>query len=63
MIVNVGHLFSNIVNQEQDNTIIKYYGPSSLDVLPPLGFVDHLTKVVKDMPSSFHEQIRIHKDE
>jgi hypothetical protein len=26
---NVGHLFSNVVNQEQDNTIVNYYKPSS----------------------------------
>jgi hypothetical protein len=26
---NVGHLFSNAIYQEQDNTIVSHYGPSS----------------------------------
>jgi hypothetical protein len=51
---NVGHLFSNAVNQEQGNTIVKHQGPSSSEALPPFGFNDHRTKVMKDMPSSFH---------
>jgi hypothetical protein len=28
----VGHLFSNVVYQEQGNTIVNYYGPSSSEV-------------------------------
>jgi hypothetical protein len=34
---NVGHLFSNVVYQEQGNTIISYYGPSPSEVLSPYG--------------------------
>jgi hypothetical protein len=34
----VGHLFSNAVNQEQDNTIIKGQRPSSSEILSPLGY-------------------------
>jgi hypothetical protein len=30
---NVGHLFSDVVYQEQGNTIVNYYGPSSSEVL------------------------------
>jgi hypothetical protein len=52
---NVGHLFSNVVNQEQGNTIIKYEGPSSFEALPPLGCNDYQTKVTKHVPSLFHE--------
>jgi hypothetical protein len=48
-------LFSNVVNQEQDNTIVKDQGPSSSEALPPLGFNDHRTKVMKDMPSSYYK--------
>jgi hypothetical protein len=33
----VGHLFSNIEYQEQDNTIVSYYGPSPSKVLSPYG--------------------------
>jgi hypothetical protein len=51
---NVGHLFSNVVNQEQDNTIVNYYGPSSSEALSPHGYNDHQTKVKKDIPSSFN---------
>jgi hypothetical protein len=51
----VGHLFSNVVNQEQSNTIVKDQGPSSFEALPPLGFNDHRTKVMKDMPSSCYK--------
>jgi hypothetical protein len=32
---NVGHLFSNVVYQEQGNTIVSYYGPSSSEALSP----------------------------
>jgi hypothetical protein len=49
---NVGHLFSNAVNQEQGNTIVKDKGPSSSKEMFPFGFNDHRTKVMKDMPSS-----------
>jgi hypothetical protein len=52
---NVVHLFSNVVNQEQGNTIVKDKGPSSSDALFPLGFNGHRTKVMKYMPSSFHK--------
>jgi hypothetical protein len=48
----VGHLFSNVVNQEQGNTIVKDKGPSSSEALPPLGLIDHRSKLMKDMPSS-----------
>jgi hypothetical protein len=48
---NVGHLFSNVVNQEQGNTIVKGQGSSSSKVLFPLGYNDLQTKVMKDMPS------------
>jgi hypothetical protein len=34
---NVGHLFSNAKYQEQGNTIVSYYGPSSFEVLSPHG--------------------------
>jgi hypothetical protein len=48
---NVGHLFSNAVNQEQGNTIVKGQGPLSSEVLSPLGYNNLQTKVMKDMPS------------
>jgi hypothetical protein len=57
----VGHLFSNAVNQEQGNTIVKGRGPSSSEVLSPLGYNNLQTKFMKDMPSQFM-RIRIHKD-
>jgi hypothetical protein len=47
----VGHLFSNAVNQEQGNTIVKGQGPSSSEVLSPLGYNNLQTKVMKDTPS------------
>jgi hypothetical protein len=50
----VGHLFSNVVDQEQGNTIINYYGPSSSEALSPHGYNAHQTKVKKDIPSSFN---------
>jgi hypothetical protein len=50
---NVDHLFSNAVDQEQGNTIVNYYGPSSSEALFPHGFNAHQTKVKKDIPSSF----------
>jgi hypothetical protein len=58
---NVGHLFSNAVNQEQGNTIVKGQGPSSSEALSPLGNNDIQTKVMKDMSSSFM-RIRVHRD-
>jgi hypothetical protein len=51
---NVGHLLSNVVSQEQGNTIVNYYGPSSSEVLSPHGYNAHQTKVKKDIPSSFN---------
>jgi hypothetical protein len=35
---NVGHLFSNTVDQEQGNTIFNYYRPSSSEALSPHGY-------------------------
>jgi hypothetical protein len=49
---NVVHLFSNAVNQEQGNTIVKDQGPSSSKTLSPFGYNDLWTKVMKDIPSS-----------
>jgi hypothetical protein len=57
----IGHLFSNAMNQEQGNTIVKGYGPSSFEALSPFGYNDLQTKVMKDTPSSFM-RIRIHED-
>jgi hypothetical protein len=51
---NVGHLFSDAVNQEQGNTIVNYYGPSSSEALSPHGYNDNQKKVMKDIPSSFN---------
>jgi hypothetical protein len=51
---NVGHLFSNAMNQEQGNTIVNYCGPSSSEALSPRGYNVHQTKVKKDIPSSFN---------
>jgi hypothetical protein len=51
---NVGHLFSNIVNQEQGNTIVNYYRPSSTKAVSPHGYNAHQTKDKKDIPSSFY---------
>jgi hypothetical protein len=48
---NVGHLFSNDVNQEQANTIVKGQGPSSFEVLSLLGYNNLQMKIMKDMPS------------
>jgi hypothetical protein len=47
----VGYLFSNDVNQEQGNKIVKSQGPSSSKVLSPFGYNNLHMKVVKDMPS------------
>jgi hypothetical protein len=51
---NVVHLFSNAMNQEQDNTIVNYYRPSSFEALSPHEYNAHQTKVKKDKPSSFN---------
>jgi hypothetical protein len=51
---NVGHLFSNVVDEEQGNTIVNYYGPSSSEALSPHGNNAHQTKVKKDLPSLFN---------
>jgi hypothetical protein len=37
----IGHLFSNVVGQEQGNTIVNYYGPSSSEALSPHGYNAH----------------------
>jgi hypothetical protein len=50
---SVGLLFSNAVDQEQGNTIVNYYGPSSSEALSPHGYNARQTKVKKDVPSSF----------
>jgi hypothetical protein len=51
---NVGHLFSNDVDQEQGNTIVNYCGPSYFEALSSHGNNAHHTKVKKDLPSSFN---------
>jgi hypothetical protein len=33
LLIIVGHLFSNVVDQEQGNTIVNYCGPSSSETL------------------------------
>ena len=52
--LSVGHLFSNVVDQEQDNTFVNYYRPSSSEELSSHGYNAHQTKVKKDLPSSFN---------
>jgi hypothetical protein len=37
----VGHLFSNVVNQEQGNTIVNYNRPLSSEALSPHGYNAH----------------------
>jgi hypothetical protein len=51
---NVVHLFSNAIDQEQGNTIVNYYEPSSSKALSPHGYNVHQTKVKMDIPSSFY---------
>jgi hypothetical protein len=46
--VYVGHLFSNAVSQEQGNTIVNRYRPSSPEALFPYGYNASRTKVKKD---------------
>jgi hypothetical protein len=53
-ILYVGHLFSNAVGQEQGNTIVNYYRPSSSEALSLHGYNAHETKVKKDISSSFN---------
>jgi hypothetical protein len=60
---NVCHLFSNDVDQEQGNTIVNYYRPSSSKALSPHGYNAHQTKVKKDITSSFNIRIGMQKDE
>jgi hypothetical protein len=50
---NVVLFFSNAVNQEQGNTIVKYWELSSYEASSPFGYDDLWTKVMKDVPSSF----------
>jgi hypothetical protein len=52
--LHVDHLFSNAVDQEQGNTIVNYYGPSSSEALSSHGNNAHQTKVKNDLPSSFN---------
>jgi hypothetical protein len=54
VVANVGHLFSNVIDQEQGNTIVNYYGPSSSKALFPHGYNAQQTKAKKDIPSSFN---------
>jgi hypothetical protein len=61
-LVFVGHLFSMVVDQEQGNTIVNYYGPSFSKVLSPHGYNTHQMKVEKDIPSSFNMWIEMRKD-
>jgi hypothetical protein len=46
---NVGYMFSNAEDQEQGNTIVNYYGPSSSEALSPYGNNTHQMKVTKDL--------------
>jgi hypothetical protein len=49
---NVGHLLSSTMSQEQGNTNVNGYRPSSFEALFPLEYNDFQTKVMKDIPSS-----------
>jgi hypothetical protein len=51
---HVGHLFSNVVDQEQGNTIVNYYRPLPSEALSPHGYNAHQMMVKKDIPSSFN---------
>jgi hypothetical protein len=46
----VGHLFLNVVYEEQGNTTVNYNGPSSSEALFPQGHNAHQMKVKKDIP-------------
>jgi hypothetical protein len=59
----VGHLFSNVVGQDQGNTIVNYYGPLSFEALSSNGYNAHQTKVKKDIPSSFIMRTKMQRDE
>jgi hypothetical protein len=50
----VVHLLSDVVYQEQGNTVINYYRPSSSKALSPHGHNALQTKVKKDISSSFN---------
>jgi hypothetical protein len=50
----IGNLFSNAIYQEQGNTIVNHYRPSSSESLFPHGHNAHQKKVKKDIPSSFN---------
>jgi hypothetical protein len=58
----VGHLFSNVVDQEQDNTIVNFYRPSSSKALFTHGYNAHQKKVKKDIPLSFNMCLVMWKD-
>jgi hypothetical protein len=49
----VGHLFSNTVDQEQGNTIVRDEVPSSSETPSPFKYNGSRTKVLKDIPSTF----------
>jgi hypothetical protein len=44
---------SQMLSQEQGNTIVNYNRPSSSKVLSPHGYNTNQTKVEKDIPLSF----------
>jgi hypothetical protein len=62
-IVVIVDLFSNAVNQQQDNIIVNCKRPSSFEVLSPHGNNIHETKVWKDIPSSVNKQTGIQRNE
>ena len=62
MDANIDHLFSNVVDQEQGNTIVNYYGPSSYEALSSHGYNAHRTKIKKNIPSLFNMRIGMRKD-
>jgi hypothetical protein len=59
---NVGHSFSNVVSQEQGNTIVNCKGPSSSKALSPHGYNTRQTKVYKDIPSSLTSKHEIQRN-
>jgi hypothetical protein len=60
--MTLSHLFSKVVYQEQGNTIVSHYRPSSSEALSPHGYNAYQTKVKKDIPSSFNMQMGMRKD-
>jgi hypothetical protein len=52
-LVFVVHLFSNVVSQEQGNTIVNRQRPSSPEALSPREYNASRTKAKKDTPSSY----------